>query len=169
MASNLAYVPIEQVKASKVTAPKQIDKPDYADVGVAYTGYSKKLQSGQDYILNYQEQVDISTTGVSTAGGEDWFVMHRANEATKDFYCTDIIFSNCWNVVLFVYPSTIEICDDATVRVRLMEDRNNEVQNWVLHFEVPIKFSKGKGIYTHFTVPRTISDRFDLNLYGWEE
>jgi hypothetical protein len=162
--TELAYKPFEKVKKSDV---QEISIPPYEDKGIKYQGYSKTLKNGNTYQLNYQEPIDINTEGVSTAGGEDYFLYTRPNQATKDFYCTDIVFINSWNT--HAYPSKVEIMDQTTARVRLYEDFSKKHEVFVLHFEVPIKFSKGNGIYTHFTVGRTITDRFSLNMYGWEE
>lgn len=163
--AGLAYVPIEQVKASKVNAPKQIDKPDYADKGVSYTGYSKTLQTGNNYTLNFQQPADINFV-FTAAGGETTASLVRTNKNSYDFYCQDLILSG--NFGLALSTDYLEIADNLISRFVIFIPNLN---SWclVFHFEVPIKFTKGQDIKINFGTNRSAGDKLYANFYGWEE
>jgi hypothetical protein len=162
---------ISYLGAPEIQPPVQINISLYDDKGVAFKGYSKTLTNGNSYRLDKQTPLNIS-------GFYKWvlnnitYPITRANYATKNFYCTDIVFNHNHNGHLPVDRADFLIISDGGIsgdyRVELCEPVTDYFE-LILHFDVPILFSKGKQIVIYFGHPRIADEYSHWNFYGWEE
>lgn len=169
MAKNIVYKPVSLDPISNINAPKEIDKPDYPDKGIAYAGYSKTLLSGNNYQLNPQIPADININW-TFVGGELAFDLNRVNQETKDFYCTKVHITYKNN------GSAVALNDDIRIRAGssgyiFLVFAENSAAYWELdlEFNVPIFVPKGSGLRFSFTRARAANEFLCANFYGWEE
>lgn len=166
-----AFVPISKdlPTISNSNAPSKIDTPNYPDKGVSFAGFSKTLISGNEFKLNPQDELDINLSG-NFVGGETQ-ASTNVFSITKDYYVTDAIIDNYRaGLVGQTYEISIKDGNDA-VRILLRELHlcSSSAAHLVLHFSVPIKFSKGNQCILSFSNARGAGDYILINFYGWLE
>lgn len=169
MAKNVVYTPVSLDSISNINAPKEIDKPDYPDKGIAYAGYSKTLISGNQFQLNPQIQADLNFNW-TFAAGDTATAVTRINQDTKDFYCTDI-FINYKNNGAVVGISNLMYIRFASAGQVYFVGCEPTAAYWELslHFDTPIKIPKGDRIYFTYDRARIAGEVICGNMYGWEE
>ncbi len=167
MVSFKVYKPADNTNKIDFGAPKEIDKPEYDDVGVSFKGYSKTPSGNKEYILNPQEPADINFR-VDFVGAETGTNLNRNNINAKDFYCNKIILSGHSSFGLWTNTQQITISDGTIIRLRIAEPNSNLPYFFEYTFINPIKFSKGNTILLSFRA-RQAGDAFNVNFFGWEE
>ena len=163
---DVVYKPQTLDEVSINDAPKEIDNPDYPDVGVAYGGYSKFPRGNKEYELRTQSPADVNFQ-LSYAGGETSSGLSRGNKDSKDFYCQDIIITSV-KAAAITGTDLFYITDGGSIKLILSEVRLEGAQPAVLHFTTPIKFTKGNSIGLNFSA-RGAGAVLCINFYGWEE
>lgn len=167
----LAYKPQSLDTTSIIEAPKEIDKPDYPDVGVKFAGYSKIPRGGKDFELKPQIRADINYN-YTFLFGDNSIDLNRANGTAKDFYCTDIYFNyhNNGRVVGSVSWITLRAGAGGPILLQMQEPPGvGSYWDVNLHFDVPLFFPKGTTLYLEFSVNRIANEAMGINYYGWEE
>jgi len=179
----LVYTPISKVEPEQVQTPKQIDKPDYDDVGVSFKGYSKSLYSGNDFRLNPQRSyyllghsdgtfnlaagdfVDITINALGTVKIESPIADFTKEKAYITSMCLRVVATTTnTRLILRVYDGVVAA---ATIPFILNYPTDN-LQEVI--FTPPLKFTKGIHVVikNESAVPCVV-DAASVNFYGWLE
>lgn len=173
----VAYVPLTTAGSNlQIQGPTKIDTPDYPDEGVSFAKFSKTLISNNQYKLNPQQpHVSWSFSSLPGAGTNVNFVKAGSVIADKDFYVTDMTLSLYTTYAGATVCSYLNIRDGVggAVRCVLLEKTNTagaNFNNYTIHFDVPVKFSKEQPyINFNFGVARIIGDVISFTFSGWAE
>lgn len=160
--ADVVYKPVSLPDQADINAPKEIDKPEYEDVGVAYKNYSKTALGGGQYKLNPQQPFDANflTTYV---GGETGSNYTLGTDTSKTYYLTDLFLS--------VWPNSVNNIrfSDASGRIFYYQINDNfTIPVTTMHFTIPIKLSSNVVTMT-LSAAAAASDAYAVNFYGWTE
>lgn len=157
----VAYNPTS--KDIPVNAPQKIDEPSYPDAGTAYAGYSKTLQTGNQFRLNPQTTFDYNlnwTPGAGVTSG--WTYLTSAQDKTH--YVTSIVITPWPNSV-----NSIEFREYQTGRRFYVQINDNfTIAPTAINFGIPIKIQNG-AIQFVLSAAAVASDQYAVNIYGWYE
>jgi len=159
----VVYKP-QSLAGTQSNAPKEIDKPEYDDVGVSFKGYSKTPLGNKEYRLNTQTPFDANFRTVAV-GGETQFNYSLSQNTTSKHFITDIFFT-CWpNSVNRVYLS-----DPSTGRIFFYVLNQNLafIQSYSMHFSIPIQITNNQ-VRLVLSAAAAASDEYVINFYGWSE
>ena len=144
----------------------KIDIPNYADVGVAYTGYSKKFISENRFILTLQKPFKAIMNNIFAAGTTSWTAsINEDITADQNLYitCVDMSWFLQTNHFLFLHNGTAAYEFLFASEVIL----NGQGGNKTIYFNPPFKTHKKDFV---FTFPAcAFGDRMTLNIWGWIE
>jgi hypothetical protein len=171
MVKNVVYKPVSLDPVTNINAPKEIDKPDYPDKGIAYAGYSKTNLGNSQYRLNPQNT--FRSTGTKMfIGGELTSDVSFNNE--KTIYIKKITFSY-HRAAAHAFGSPwiiLEVLENGSAGediLVLLEPQPAGRHYFDYDFEIPIKIPINGGIRFYFSLARAASEYLYFNFYGWEE
>ena len=158
---DVVYKPVSLPDQADINAPKEIDKPEYDDVGVSYKNYSKVPLGNNQYKLNPQQPFD-SNHMTTFAGGETGVNYTLGSATDKTYFITDMYISAWPNSV-----NNLRFADSSRVFYYQIND-NFTIPVVAVHFTIPIKLSSNIVTMT-LSAAAVASDAYAVNFYGWYE
>jgi len=161
--ADVVYKPSSLPNQADINAPKEIDKPEYDDIGVSFKGYSKTPMGNKEYRLNPQTPFDANFL-TTAAGGETSFNYSLSSDTTKKYFITDMFISAWPNSV-----NNIRFSDYSSGKIFLYKINDNfYIVPTYIHFSVPIQINSNVVIMT-LSAAAAASDAYAINFYGWSE